>query len=92
MVCVCKIASVVSNSLQCYRLEPTRLLCPWDSIGNDTRVGSHSLLQGNLPNPGLPHCIKILLPPEPLGKPQGFLSHSHYRCPQSMPPPVLSSS
>ena len=27
-------------------------LCPWDSPGRNTRVGSHALLQGIFPNPG----------------------------------------
>ena len=27
-------------------LQPTRLLCPWDSPGNNTRVGCHPLFQG----------------------------------------------
>ena len=27
-----------------------RLLCPWDSPGNNTGVGCHALLQGNLSN------------------------------------------
>ena len=39
-------------------------LCPWNSPGKDTRVGSHSLLQGIFPtqglNPGLLHCGQIL--------------------------------
>ena len=34
--------------------------CPWDSPGKNTRVGSHSLLQGIFPtqgsNPGLLRC------------------------------------
>ena len=30
-----------------------RLLCPWDSPGKNTGVGSHSLLQGNLPDLGI---------------------------------------
>ena len=34
-------------------LQPTRLLCPWDSPGKNTGVGCHFLLQGNLPNPGI---------------------------------------
>ena len=42
----------------------TRLLCPWDSPGKNAGVGSHSLLQRNLPNQGLnlglPHCRQIL--------------------------------
>ena len=37
---------------------------PWNSPGQDTRVGSCSLLQGIFPtqgsNPGLPHCRWIL--------------------------------
>ena len=40
--------SVVSNSLH-----PHGLYSPWNSSGQDTRVGSLSLLQGNLPNPGV---------------------------------------
>ena len=40
------------------------LLCPWNSPGKNTGVGSHSLLQGIFPiqgsNPGLPHCRQIL--------------------------------
>ena len=39
-------------------------LCPWNSPGKNTGVGSHSLLQGNLStlgsNPDLPHCRQIL--------------------------------
>ena len=41
--------SVVSNSLLTHGLEPTRLLCPWNSLGKNTGVGSHSLLQGIFP-------------------------------------------
>ena len=50
---------VVSNSLQ-----PHRLYNPWNSPGQNTRVGSLSLLQGILLtqglNPGPPHCGWIL--------------------------------
>ena len=56
--------SVVSDSLRPHGLYPTRLLCPWNSPGQSTGVGSHSLLQGILPtqglNPGLLHCGWIL--------------------------------
>ena len=42
----------------------TRLLCPWDSPGKNTRVGCHFLLQGIFPsqglNLGLLHCRQIL--------------------------------
>ena len=51
--------SVVSNSLQ-----PHELYSPWNSLGQNTGVGSLSLLQGIFPtqgsNPGLPHCRWIL--------------------------------
>ena len=34
-------------------MEPTRLLCPWDTPGKNTGVGCHFLLQGiYLPDPG----------------------------------------
>ena len=51
--------SVVSDSLL-----PHGLHSPWNSPGQNTGVGSRSLLQGILPtqgsNPGLPHCRWIL--------------------------------
>ena len=39
----CQVASVVSNSLRPHGLEPTRLLCPWDSAGKNTAVGCLSI-------------------------------------------------
>ena len=33
------------NFLQPHRLQPTRLLCPWDFPGKSTGVGCHCLLQ-----------------------------------------------
>ena len=55
----CEIHSVVSDSLQ-----PHGLYGPWNSPGQNTGVGSLSLLQGIFPtqelNPGLPHCRWIL--------------------------------
>ena len=51
--------SVVSGSLQ-----PHGLYSPWNSPGQNTKVGSLSLLQGIFPtqdsNPGLLHCRRIL--------------------------------
>ena len=43
--CYCKVTSVVSDSMQPHRRQPTRLLCPWDSPGKNTGVGCHFLLQ-----------------------------------------------
>ena len=39
--------SVVSNSLWPHRLQPTRLLHPWDFPGKSTEVGCHGLLRRN---------------------------------------------
>ena len=51
--------SVVSDSLW-----PHKLYSPWNSPGQNTGVGSLSLLQGLFltqgSNPGLPHCRQIL--------------------------------
>ena len=56
--------SVVSDSLRPCGLQPTRLLCPWDSSGKNTGVGCHFLLQGIFrtqgSNPGLLHCRQTL--------------------------------
>ena len=58
-VCECESRSVASDSLQ-----PFGLHSPWNSPGQNTGVGSPSLLQGIFPiqgsNPGLPHCRQIL--------------------------------
>ena len=37
-------ASVVSDSVRPYGQQPTRLLCPQDSLGKNTGVGCHFLL------------------------------------------------
>ena len=44
--------SVVSDSLQPYRLQPTRLHCPWDFPGKNTGVDCCFLLQGIFPTQG----------------------------------------
>ena len=43
--CCCQVASVVSNSVQPHRWQPTRLPRPWDSPGKNTGVGCHFFLQ-----------------------------------------------
>ena len=66
-VCVC------AHSLSCVCLSVTlwtiapRLLCLWDSLGKNTGVDCHALLQGIFPTQGSPpphppllHCSKIL--------------------------------
>ena len=44
--CCCQVASVVSDSVRPQRRQPTRLPHPWDSLGKNTGVGCHFLLQG----------------------------------------------
>ena len=57
--CESESRSVTSDSLQ-----PHGLYSPWNSPGQNTRVGSLSRLQGIFPtqgsNPDLPHCRHIL--------------------------------
>ena len=43
--CCCLVASVVSDSVRPHRRQPTRLPHPWDSLGKNTGVGCHFLLQ-----------------------------------------------
>ena len=66
----------MSDSLQHYDLWPTRLLCPWDSLGKNTEMGCHFFLEGLLPpqglNPHLLHCLVGSL--VPAGKPQRALA------------------
>ena len=49
-MCACvragSVTSVMSNSLRPYGLYLARLLCPWDSLGKNTGVGSYAPLQG----------------------------------------------
>ena len=61
---LCVSCSVLSDSLQPHGLQPTRLLCPWDSPGQNTGVNCHSLPKQIFStwgsNPGLLHCRQIL--------------------------------
>ena len=63
----------MSNSLWPHGLQPSRLLCPWDSPGNNTGVGHHALLQGIFLTHGSNLCLLTLqadsLPSELPGKP-----------------------
>ena len=61
--------SAISNTLQLHWL-----YSPWNSLSQNTGVGSPSLLQGIFPtqgsNPGLPLCRQIFLAAEPPRKPK----------------------
>ena len=53
--------SVMSESLQSYGLQPSKLLCPWDSPGKNTRVDCNALLQGIFLSQGSNLCLLCLL-------------------------------
>ena len=52
-----------SHSVMSESCDPHGLYSPWNSAGQNTAVGSLSLLQRNFrtqeSNPGLPHCRQI---------------------------------
>ena len=50
--CVCRVTSVMSDSLLPYGPQPTRLLCPQDSLGKKTS-GLPCPPAGDLPDPGI---------------------------------------
>ena len=73
-----QLCSTPCNPMDCS--PPGILLCPWDSLDNNTGVGCHALLQGIFPtqgsNPGLLHLLHWQvgsLPLVPPGKPIGCL-------------------
>ena len=71
-LCMCvRSHSVVSDALRHCGLQPTRLLSPRHSPGKNIRVGSHFLLQGIFPPPGIKPTSPALAR-EPLGS-QKFL-------------------
>ena len=52
---------MVSDYLRAHGLQPTRLLCPWDSPGKGTGVGCHFPLQGIFLTQGSnPHLPSLL--------------------------------
>ena len=63
-----------SRSVVCDSLWPRGLYSPWNSPGQNTEVGSLSLLQGIFPtqgsNPGPPHCRQILYQLSHKGRPR----------------------
>ena len=73
------------KSLSCVQLIvslwPHGLYSWWNSPGQNTGVGSCSLLQGIFPtlgsNLGLPHCRWNSLAAEPQGKPKSLVSSKH---------------
>ena len=52
LACTCVYYLAVSDSFRTCGLQSTRLLCPWDSLGQNIGVGYHPLLQGIFPTQG----------------------------------------
>ena len=71
-------------------LWPYGLYCPWNSPGQNTGVGSYSLLQGIIPtqglNPGFLHCRQIFYPLSHQGSPR-ILEWVAYLSPEDLPNP-----
>ena len=63
----------MSDSLQPHGLQPTRLLCSWDSPSKNTGVHCHFPASGDLLDPGIkptsPALAGIFFTTEPPGKP-----------------------
>ena len=82
-----KVTLVVSDSTT-----PWSIYSPWNSPGQDTGVGSLSLLQGIFPtqgsNPGLLHCRQILYQLSHQGSP-GILEGVVYPSPGDLPDPGI---
>ena len=82
-VCACSVPSVVFNSLWPHGLQPTRLLCPWDSPGKNTGVGCHALRQGIFKPKNQNHvsCVSCIT--------RGFFTTEPPRTPTSSHPFIL---
>ena len=82
LLCVYVSHLVVFDSLQPHELQPTRLLCLWNSSGKNTGVGSHSFLQGIFSIKGLNlcllHCRQILYSLSQQGNPDKLYTYLIY--------------
>ena len=73
--CCCLVAKSCPTLLRPQKLQPTRLLCPWDSPGKNTAVGSHFLLRGIFPTQGsdpVSYLAGTFFTTEPPGKPYTY--------------------
>ena len=62
---------VMSNSLQHQGVQPARLLWPWGFSRQEYWSGLPYLPPGGLPNPGLSHCIALIVIIRVTGLPRG---------------------
>ena len=82
----------VKIAQSCLTLHLHGLYSPWNSLGQNTEVGSLSLLQGIFPtqglNPGLLHCRQILYQLSHKGSPR-MLEWVAYPSPVDLPNPGI---
>ena len=82
-------------SLRPHALQPPRLLCPWDSPGQNARVRGHSLPQGIFPtrgsNPGLLHCRQTLYRLSHRGSPCSLQPEKTPHSKENPAPPKIKS-
>ena len=75
-------------TLRPHGLQPSRLLCPWDSPGKNPAAGCHALLQGIFPAQVSNHvsavsCVhytQILYPLSHQGNGHVTFKHTHFCC------------
>ena len=72
--CCCSVAKSFPTLLRPHRLQPTRLIGPWDFPGKNTGVGFHFLLSQIFPTQGSNLCLLLWqadsLPLSHLGDPR----------------------
>ena len=77
--CAMLSCSVVSYALRPHGLQPAKILCPWNSPGQNAGVGCHALFQGIFPTQGLNPVLLCLLHWQVGSLPLDRLSH-WYTC------------
>ena len=73
-VCVCQVTLAVSDSLRPHELQPARLLCPWNSPGENAAVGCYPSNKSSWPGDQT-HVSALaggFFTTEPPGKPLPF--------------------
>ena len=90
MLCCRLVSKSCPTLLQTHELCSARLLCPWDSPGQNTRVDCHFLLQGIFQTQGLNLCLLHWqvgsFTTDPPGKPQTLQHnvHKYYNCKRAL--------
>ena len=64
-------SSVVSDTSLSHGMQPSSFLSPWNSPEKNIGMGSYSLLQGNLPEPGIEPRILALQADSSVSEPPG---------------------